>query len=167
MTIFYLVLNFEKNRSKIAAVRVPESKVQNGNHDVIDFKYFRIRGKRHWQISARSFVESFIKIGLSIWAVEITQIDRQTDRHTHTETGRQTDRNTHTDTQTPLFNCNIFSQKNRVGWINKCSDLDLTGVELKFFDNAHPSFSVGLLLVTVIFCSSPSLDHYFSSAKYI
>ena len=35
---FYLLCNFEENRSKIATVRVPRRKVHNGHHDVIDLK---------------------------------------------------------------------------------------------------------------------------------
>ena len=31
-------------------------------------------------------MESFIKIGSSVWAVEVTHTDTQTDRQTHTQT---------------------------------------------------------------------------------
>ena len=44
------------------------------------FWIFKIREKCHWQISSRSFVESFIKIDQSVWAVEMTHTHRQTHR---------------------------------------------------------------------------------------
>ena len=47
------------------------------------FWIFKNREKCHWQISSRSFVESFIKIDQSVWAVEMT--------HTHTQTQTRTD----------------------------------------------------------------------------
>ena len=66
---------------------------------------FKIRVKSHWQISSRSFVESFIKIGPSVWAVEITHTDRHTQRQTDRQTDRQTEKEgegkeIHTETQT-------------------------------------------------------------------
>ena len=36
---------------------------------------------------SRGFVESFIKIGSFVWAVEMTQTDRQTDTHTDRHPG--------------------------------------------------------------------------------
>ena len=47
------------------------------------FWIFIIREKCHWQISSRSFVESFIKIDISVWAVEMTHTRAQTDTQTH------------------------------------------------------------------------------------
>ena len=56
---------------------------------------FKNREKRHLQIYSRSFVESFIKIGSFVWAVEMTHTDTHTDTH-------------------PGFDCNIFSHFNSV-----------------------------------------------------
>ena len=50
-------------------------------------------------ISDRSYVESFIKIGSSVWAVEMTQTHRRTEAGIDAQT----------DTY-PGFDCNIFSQ---------------------------------------------------------
>jgi len=99
-TILYLVLNFEENRSKIATVRVPEWKSTKWPPWRNPFCIFKYREKSQWQISARSSVKSFIKICLSVWAVEITHTDRQTDRHTHTHTHTHTQTHIHTDTHT-------------------------------------------------------------------
>ena len=83
-----LVLKFEENRTKIATVRVPQrvsAKWPLWRHQIRNFKN---REKWHSQIYSRSFVESFIKIGSSVWAVEMT--------HTYRHTYRQTDTHTHT-----------------------------------------------------------------------
>ena len=52
-------------------------------------------------------MQNFIKIGSAVWAVGLTQtdrqIDRQIDRHTHARTHRLTHTVTH-----PRFDWNIF-----------------------------------------------------------
>ena len=87
--------------------------VQNGRHDVIHFEFSKSVKKSHWQISSRSFVESFIKIDLSVWAVEMI--------HKHAQTDRQTDTHTH---RHPRFDHNIFSQ-NLTEYENMCFQLFL------------------------------------------
>ena len=73
---------FEENRTEIATVRVPQRKNTKWPPWRHQIRNFKNREKWHWQISVRSFVESFIKIGSSVWAwaVEVTQ----THAHTHT-----------------------------------------------------------------------------------
>ena len=61
-----LVSKFEKNRIKIATVRVPQRKVSKMAAMTSSFRIFKIREKRTSQISVRSFVENFIKINLSV-----------------------------------------------------------------------------------------------------
>ena len=90
ITIFYLFCNFANNRSIIAFVRVlslKKSKWPPWRHRFWNFKIWE-----RWtlQISIRSFLENFIKIASSVWAVKMTQIDWQTDiqtdRHTYSHT---------------------------------------------------------------------------------
>ena len=62
----YLVSKFEENPTKIATVRVPQginAKWPPWRHQIWTLEN---RKKCHWQISVRSFVESFIKIGSSV-----------------------------------------------------------------------------------------------------
>ena len=51
---------------------------------------------------SKRFVDSFIKIGPSVWVVEMTQTQRQTDR--------QADRQTDTQYRHTVVDCKIFSQ---------------------------------------------------------
>merc|ERR1712115_174077 len=100
---FYLVLNFEGNRTKIATVRVPERKSAKMAAITSSFGNFKIREKWTLQISVRSFVENFIKIHPSVWAVALS--------HTHTHTHTYTHTYIHTYIHThPRFHRNIFSQ---------------------------------------------------------
>ena len=79
-TTFYLLTNFEENRSKIATVRVPHRKASKMAAMTSSFRIFKIREKRTSQISVRSFVENFIKIDPTIWAAALPHT------HTHTHT---------------------------------------------------------------------------------
>ena len=65
-TSLYLLFNFKENQCKIATMRVPEWKSTKWPLWCHWFRNVKNREKLHWQISARSFVESLIKIGLSV-----------------------------------------------------------------------------------------------------
>ena len=67
--------------------------------DVIDFEISKSGKKTTPQISVRSFVENFIKIHPSVWAVALSHTDTHTYSHTYI----------HTYTH-PRFDRNIFSQ---------------------------------------------------------
>ena len=65
-TTLYLVSKSKENQSKIATVRVPESenaKWLSWGHQI---KIFKNRKKIHKQMSVRSLVQSFIKIGSTV-----------------------------------------------------------------------------------------------------
>ena len=79
-------------------MRLPYSKSKKWPLWRHPFQNSELQEKCHWQICSRSFVESFIKVGPSVWAV--ARLNTQT--HTHRER--------RTDTQTPSIFCNIFSQ---------------------------------------------------------
>ena len=83
--------NFENNRSIIASVRVLSLKKSKWLPWRHRFRNFEIRESQTLQISVRSFLENFIKIAPSVWAVKITQIDWQTDIQTDRHTYRHTD----------------------------------------------------------------------------
>ena len=61
-----LEFKFEENRTKIATVRVPQRKNTKWPPWRHQIRNFKNREKWHWQISVKSFVESFIKIGSSV-----------------------------------------------------------------------------------------------------
>ena len=50
------------------------------------FRNFKIRETQTLQISVRSFVENFIKIDPSVWAVSLSHTYTHTHIHTHTHT---------------------------------------------------------------------------------
>ena len=106
-TTFYLVLNFEENRTKIATVRVPKRKSAKWPPWRHRFRIFKFWEKTTSQISVRSFVENFIEIHPSVWAVALSHTHRRTHIHTYT----------HIYTH-PRFHRNIFSQND---WIKKNS----------------------------------------------
>ena len=66
------------------------------------FGNFKIRGKRTSQISVRSFVENFIKIHPSVWAVALS--------HTHTYI--------HTYIHTHIHTPSVPSQHIQSNWLN-------------------------------------------------
>ena len=86
----YFVFRFKQNWFKIATERVPQRK--NAKWPPWRHRIWTLenRKKWHWQISVKWFVENFIKIGSSVWAVEVTHTDRQTHRHTATHTQTHT-----------------------------------------------------------------------------
>ena len=68
-------------------------------------------------MNSKRFVDSFIKIGPSVWVVEMTHTDRQTHRHTHRQrdihtdrlTDKQTDRQTDRQRQSSYINIDMQS----------------------------------------------------------
>ena len=70
-TTFYLVCNFEENRSKIATMRVLERKSAKWPPWRHRFRNVKIREKWTSKLSVRSFVENFIKIDPFVWAAAL------------------------------------------------------------------------------------------------
>ena len=68
------------------------------------FGNFKIRGKRTSQIFVRSFVENFIKIHPSVWAVALS--------HTHTHTYIHTYIHTHTLGSIATYSVKLTEYKN-------------------------------------------------------
>ena len=62
----YIVSKFKVNLSKLTTARVPQTKKQNGRHDVIKIEISKIWEKGHLSMSSRLFVCNFIKIGSAV-----------------------------------------------------------------------------------------------------